>query len=76
VALFLLATEVDMDRCAIFLDGGYLQKLLAKEFGKPNVDYGKLANALAEGCDVLRTYFYNCPPYQSDPPTAEEKQLI
>lgn len=26
------------------------------------------------GADLLRTYYYHCPPYQSNPPTQEEKE--
>ena len=55
----------------IFIDGAYLQELL-KEFGNPRLDFGTLARRLAGDSDILRTYYYHCPAYQSSPPTAEE----
>jgi len=63
-----------MDRAAIFIDGAYLDKLLENEFGRAQIDYGRLADELAQGADILRTYYYHCPPYQSNPPTTDESQ--
>ncbi|WP_206291533.1 NYN domain-containing protein [Humisphaera borealis] len=62
-----------MGRFANFIDGAYLQNLLAA-FGKPKVDFEKLAIHMAAGCERLRTYYYDCMPYQSNPPTAEEAE--
>lgn len=68
-----------MARLAIFVDGGYADKIASAEFGvKPA--YGKLSEAIAdavrattrEPIDLLRTFYYHCPPYQSNPPTADE----
>lgn len=65
-----------MDRTAIFMDGGYLDKLVEREFGRVHVDLGKLATELAGGKPLLRAYYYHCPPYQGDPPTEEESQRV
>lgn len=62
-----------MDRCAIFIDGAYLDKLFQHHLGGVKVDYGKLASHLSAGSDLLRTYYYHCLPYQSNPPTQEER---
>lgn len=66
-------------RLAIFLDGGYLDRVL-KDLNSSRISYERLAHHIAEtvypGIDLLRTYYYNCPPYQSSPPTEEEKQRI
>ena len=78
-----------MDRVAIFIDGGYLAKLL-EEFGneevnihgparrKPaKIDFDKLAKEIAKAVgnvEILRTYYYYCLPYQSNPPSEEEKR--
>ncbi len=53
-----------MKKAAIFIDGGYLFKVLHNEFGWIKVDYRKLSNVLASNMTLLRTYFYNCLPYQ------------
>ncbi len=61
-------------RVAIFIDGGYLDKLLRTEFRQSRIDYQLLSEKLAAGSDILRTYYYHCPVYQSDPPTQEERE--
>jgi uncharacterized LabA/DUF88 family protein len=58
-------------KTAIFIDGGYLSKI-GKYFGEPTVDIAKLSIELARGQEILRTYYYDCLPYQSNPPTPEE----
>ena len=61
-----------MDRSAVFIDGAYLVQVLRKH-GEPAVDFLKLSEKLCEDSERLRTYYYNCMPYQSDPPTPEER---
>ena len=68
-----------MARLAIFIDGGYLAKLAEHHF-RVWVDFEKLSSeardriaaSTQEPLDLLRTYFYDCLPYQSDPPSDEE----
>lgn len=63
-----------MDRYAVFIDGGYLRKVF-KVFGEPRISYLKLSEiVLANGEKRLRTYYYDCPPFISEPPTGDEKQ--
>lgn len=61
------------DRTAIFIDGAYLDYCLRDEFHLAKIDYQKLAQALATGGDILRTYYYHCPSYQGNPPTDDER---
>jgi len=63
-----------MSRCAVFIDGGYLNKVLENEFNRTAIDYARLSEKLTEGVERLRTYYYHCMPYQSNPPTEEEKK--
>jgi uncharacterized LabA/DUF88 family protein len=63
-----------MDRCAIFIDGAYVDKLFQNHLGGLRVDLGKFAQHMSAGADLLRTYYYHCLPYQSSPPTSDEKQ--
>jgi len=68
-----------MSRLAIFVDGGYLDKLAEDEFSI-RIDMGKLVQKVLEivdskspeNVDILRTFYYHCLPYQSNPPTPEE----
>lgn len=68
-----------MARLAIFIDGGYLDAITRDEFAV-FVDYQKfseqvtatVASKTIEPLDLLRTYYYHCLPYQSNPPTQEE----
>jgi uncharacterized LabA/DUF88 family protein len=63
-----------MGIAAVFLDAGYIDKVMEYDFGKPKIDYHKLALAMASPDELLRTYYYNCLPYQSNPPTEEENK--
>jgi uncharacterized LabA/DUF88 family protein len=61
---------------AIFIDGGYLEQTLKQEFGKPRINFASLSSEiiarLGPSVQLLRTYYYHCLPYQSNPPTGEE----
>ena len=63
-----------MFRTACFIDGGYLDRILRDEFGSAKIDYHRLAQWMAGGVELLRIYYYQCPPYQSSNPTEEEKR--
>lgn len=62
-----------MGRVAVFIDGGYLDKVLASEYGMARLDYADFAAALCGRDEMLRTYYYHCPPWQGNPPTPEEQ---
>ena len=70
-----------MAKLAIFIDGGYLSKLAEHEF-RVWVDFGKfseqvraaIADKTLEPLELLRTYYYDALPYQSNPSTEEEVQ--
>lgn len=61
-------------QAAIFIDGAYLQRVLSDEFGRAKIDFGRLAANTAGEAAILRTYYYNCLPYLSDPATAEQSR--
>lgn len=71
-----------MARLAIFIDGAYLDKLCEYQFSDARVDFAKLPLAIRdiiatktpEPIDLLRTLYYHCPPYQSDPPNPDERE--
>jgi uncharacterized LabA/DUF88 family protein len=63
-----------VNRIALFLDGAYFQKLLRAEFSSAQIDFHRLALAMAGGREMLRTYYYDCLPYQSANPTKEERE--
>ena len=68
-----------MARLAIFIDGAYMERT----FGI-RVDYGLLCGEITrvvdegtqEPVDLLRAHYYDCPPYQSDPATDEERERV
>jgi len=68
-----------MSRLAIFVDGGYLDSLAEDEFSV-RIDLGKLGGEIQQiiaaktqdNVELLRTFYYHCLPYQSNPPTEEE----
>ena len=63
-------------RAAIFIDGGYLIKQL--QDARLNPDYTNLAAYLLKPLrrnvqlDLMRCYFYYCPPWMSEKPTETE----
>lgn len=69
-----------MARLAIHIDGGYVSSV-AKSAGVW-IDFellsAKVANTIRETTeeplDLIRTYYYDCLPYQSASPTAEEEE--
>ena len=61
-------------RSAIFIDGAYLNSVLVNHHHGGAVDYTRLSNYLAEGKELLRTYYYDAPPFQSNPPTDDERK--
>lgn len=62
------------DRIAIFIDGGYLDKVLQLEFNRAQINYPKLSGWMSQGIDILRTYYYNCLPYKNNPPTIDQSR--
>jgi uncharacterized LabA/DUF88 family protein len=60
-------------RSAVFLDGGYLDKVLLIDFNKAKINYEKLAAEMAGQNELLRAYYYHCLPYQGSPPTEVER---
>ncbi|HZL16994.1 MAG TPA: NYN domain-containing protein [Polyangia bacterium] len=61
-------------RVAIFIDGAYLDNVLRNHHGGIQIAYDKLSIELCEAHEHVRTYYYDAPPYQSDPPTPEESK--
>ncbi len=57
----------------IFIDGAYLANVLRNEFERARIDFQKFSNAIAGEAEILRTYYYNCLPYQGNPPLPEDK---
>lgn len=62
-----------MGQVSVFIDGGYLTRVL-RYFGKPRIRYEQFALWAAQGYDLFRVYYYDCPPYQSSHPTEEERE--
>ena len=62
-----------MGACAVYIDGGYVDKVLQIQHPGARISYEKLSLAMARPNELLRAYYYHCLPYQSNPPTAEEK---
>lgn len=64
-----------MNRVANFIDGGYLDALLRNEWDGFEVDYKLLTDRMSNDHDLLRSYYYHCPPYIVDEPTDWQKEL-
>ncbi len=67
---------VNLERVAVFIDNGYFKKV--QDSFKIAVDYLKFSEELIGDpnlCTRFRTYVYDCPPHQSNPPTEEQMKL-
>jgi uncharacterized LabA/DUF88 family protein len=62
-------------KAIVLIDNGYLAKVLKNQFGEPRFDYLKFSEEATKGYWRLRTYVYDCMPYQHDPPTPPEQIL-
>ncbi len=54
----------ETEKCAIFVDGGYLSKIIKKYFKSIPLDYLKFSNKICFDLNLnrLRTYVYHCLP--------------
>ena len=68
----------DVDKLAVFIDGGYIEKILQNEFGGMFVDYSTLSRGIASSIgselELFRIYFYHCLPYKGNPPSEEDSR--
>lgn len=62
-----------MGKVALFIDGGYFDKVLERH-GRPRIDYQRFSDAAVAPDQRFRTYYYHGPPWQADPPTAAERK--
>ena len=63
-----------MKKTACFIDAGYLNNILKNFYNVSKIDHCKLSNELCPKQELLRTYYYDCKCYMSDPPTQEERE--
>lgn len=61
------------DRTALFIDGSYLDHVVEDVSPGSRIDYSALVGYMSDGLDVLRTYYYHCPPYHGNPPTEGQR---
>ena len=63
-----------MSRVAVFIDGAYLDFMMREEFPGSRVDFSRLVAAVTPADrDLLRAYYYACPPHVSEPATEDER---
>jgi uncharacterized LabA/DUF88 family protein len=74
VPLFHFHRRFFVARCAILIDGAYLDKVLENDFNRVRIDIGRLGDELAGAMERMRTYYYHCMPYMGSPPTEEERR--
>jgi len=60
-------------RSAIFIDGGYMRRLY-RLYNETPFAYDKLCQIATEGTQLLRAYYYDCPPYVSSSPSPEQRE--
>lgn len=68
------AQVIKVGIAAIFLDGGYIEKVVRFDHHEAHIDFHRLVTVMAGSDELLRAYYYHCLPYQSNPPTEEERR--
>lgn len=63
-------------KAIVLIDNGYLSAILRDEFNSTRIDYLALSEELCKGFLRLRTYVYDALPYQSNPPTPYQSELL
>jgi len=65
-----------MSKMAIFIDGGYINRLSRDNFLIDNysIDYKKFVKWISGTSTIFRAYYYDCLPYQSYKPTRRERE--
>jgi uncharacterized LabA/DUF88 family protein len=63
-------------RAIVLIDNGYLSAILRDEFNLARIDYLLLSEEISKQYYRLRTYVYDALPYQSNPPTPYQSQLL
>lgn len=61
-----------MDKADVFIDGGYFVKV-REHLKVYKVDFARFSDLLCDKMERHFTFYYDCPPFQSNPPTGEEK---
>lgn len=63
-----------VDKADVFIDGGYFAKV-RENLGVYNVNFAMFSDLLCADSNMQRlfTFYYDCPPFQSNPPTATER---
>jgi uncharacterized LabA/DUF88 family protein len=61
------------ERATVFIDGGYFAKV-RQNLGVYKVNFAKFSDILCGDMERVFTFYYDAPPFQSDPPTDEEKK--
>ena len=72
-----------MARLATFIDGGYANAI-ARDHFQIRIDFEKFSRRIheeiaaktAEPLDLLRTYYYDCLPYQANPPAPGQAERV
>jgi len=64
-----------MDKAAILIDNGYFKRAMSI-LGAGGLDFEQFSEWLCKkvNAEWYRTYFYDCMPHQSSPPTLEERE--
>jgi len=62
-----------VDKVAVFLDGGYIEKVLHQDFRGGWIDLEKLSARMANPDELFRSYFYHCLPYMGENPSREDR---
>jgi hypothetical protein len=64
-----------MDKAGVLIDNGYFKRVVTA-LSAGGLDFEQFSQWVCKkvNAEWYRTYFYDCMPYQSNPPTLEERE--
>lgn len=65
-----------MGDIAVFIDGAYLDKTCESGGTRVRIDHEALVGRICAGHALFRAYYFDSPPFQSNPPTDAERRRM
>ncbi len=63
-----------MEQIALFIDGGYLEKITKSEYDQVEIDFEKFVLWAASGIMPVRVYYYHSPPHLPEPASDKDRR--
>lgn len=65
-----------MGQIAVFIDGAYLDRICESGGTRVRIDHEALVSRVCADHTLFRAYYFDSPPFQSNPPTEDERRRM